>query len=153
MPKFGYSYQGYDPLLHVKASLREIDVSPKAIREICYMIRGLSLDKAREILERVKKKESPVPFKRYKKKVPHRKGLVDFYAGKYPVKAAKYMLELLDNLEANAEHKGFDLEKLVIIHACSHRGRKVKNYFPRAFGRASPDFNTLTHVELIAREI
>jgi len=152
MPKFGYSFQNYDPLIHVRASAREIDVSPKAMREICNMIKGLKVDKARELLEKVKKKEMAVPFRRYKKKVPHRKGLVGFYAGKYPVKAAEHMLKLLDNLEANAEHKGFDLDKLTIIHACAHRGRKIKNYFPRAFGRATPDFNILTHVELVAKE-
>ena len=45
-----------------------------------------------------------------------------------------------------------DPEKLKIMHAASHRGMKIRKYIPRAFGRASAYFNTLTHIELIGYE-
>jgi large subunit ribosomal protein L22 len=68
------------------------------------------------------------------------------------VKAADRILRLLRELEANAEYKGLDIENLKIIHAVSHRGRKIRAYTPRAFGRASPSFETLSHVEIVGYE-
>ena len=91
-----------------------------------------------------------VPFKRYKKKVAHKSDLHKWYAGRYPQKAARYILKVLKNLEANAEYKGLDVDKLVIVHAQAKRGRVIKRYMPRAFGRATPKFQQLTTVEFVA---
>jgi large subunit ribosomal protein L22 len=98
------------------------------------------------------KKKRPIAYKRYRKEVPHRSMPERWYAGRYPVKAADRILGLLRELEANAEYKGLDLENLRIIHAASHRGRKIRSYVPRAFGRASPSFKTLSHIELVGYE-
>lgn len=152
MPEFKYSFQEYDPLIHVRASGREVDISPKAAREICATIKGMSLTQAKNFLENVIKLKQPVPFKRYKKEIGHRGGIQGFYTGRYPVKAAKKILEVLNNLEANADYKGMDVDRLVIIHAAAMRGRKIKTYIPRAFGRSSPSFNTLVHLEFVAKE-
>lgn len=152
MPVWKYSFQEYDPLVHVRASSREVDVSPKAAREICAAIKGMRLEEAKKFLEDVISMKRPVAFRRYKKEAAHRRGLEKFYAGRYPVKAAKKVLELLENLEANSDFMGKDTDRLVIIHAAAHRGRKVKAYIPRAFGRASPSFNILTHLEVVAKE-
>ena len=94
-----------------------------------------------------------VPFRRFKKKVGHRKDLQGFATGRYPVKAAKYILDVLKNVENNAEFKGLELDRCVIIHAAAYPGRKVQNIFPRAFGRSSPKINTLTHVEIAVEEL
>ena len=59
----------------------------------------------------------------------------------------------MNGLEANAEDKGLYVENMKIIHAAAQRARIIKRYMPRAFGRSSPDFNQLCHVELIAKEI
>jgi len=91
----------------------------------------------------------PIPFTRFKKKVGHRRGVTKAFAGRYPVKTAKVILKLLEGAEANAEYNGFDTEALRIIHASAYPGRKLKNYIPRAFGRSSPHFDTLCHIELI----
>ena len=48
--------------------------------------------------------------------------------------------------------KGIDPEKLKIIHAAAHRGRKIPGIIPRAFGRATPKENNLVHIEIIASE-
>jgi large subunit ribosomal protein L22 len=152
MPEFGYSFANYDPILHVRASGREVDVSPKAASEVCRVIKGMTIAEAKKFLEDVIKKKKAVPFKRYKKKVAHRSQLQGFFAGRFPVKAAKKILEVLDNLEANAEFKGMDIERIKIIHAAAYGGRKTRNFMPRAFGRASPDYNTLVHIELVGSE-
>ncbi|PDM26635.1 50S ribosomal protein L22 [Candidatus Bathyarchaeota archaeon B24-2] len=149
MPEWGYSITDIDPYTMVKASGREVSISHKAAREICKTIKGMRLEVAKEFLQKVILKKTPVPFRRYKKKVAHRRGLQKFYAGRYSVKAAREILKVLENAEANAEYKGLDTDNLYIIHASAYPGIKRKKFIPRAFGRSSPYFDTLCHVELV----
>ena len=151
MPTWGYSFKDLDPARAVKCAGREIRISPKAATEICEAIKGMNLRAAKKFLEDVAEKKRSVPYKHYHKEVPH-KGHQGFYAGRYPIKAANRIHRLLEELEANAEYRGLDPEKIRITHAVSHRGMKVRKFIPRAFGRASPYYNTLTHVELIGHE-
>ena len=153
MPKWGYSATGVDPEKTVKASGREVRVSHKAAREVCQTIKGMTLDGAKTYLQEVIRKKKPVPFRRFKKKAGHRHGLEEgAFAGRYPVKAASHILEVLENAEANAEYKGFDLENLRIIHASAYPGMKIKRSTPRAMGRSSPKYQTLSHIELILEQ-
>ena len=152
MPEFGYTFTRYDPALHVRASLREVDISPKEAREVCAALVGLKLDGARALLEDVINLKRAIPFRRYKKKVGHRRQLQGFYAGRYPVKIAKMMLKLLDSLEANAEYRGLDISRLHIIHAAAYPGRKLKRTIPRAFGRTTAKDKVLVHVEIVGAE-
>jgi len=110
------------------------------------------LTDAKEYLEAVKEKRIPVSFRRFKRGSGHRSEINGFHAGGYPVKAATKVLEVLSNLEANAEFKGRDLDRMKIIHAAAARGRIIRAYTPRAQGRSSPSFNTLVHIELVATE-
>ena len=152
MPKWGYSITELDPEKTVKASGRELKVSPKHAREVCKTIKGMKLDQAKEFLQQVMEKKTPVPFRRYKKKVGHRHGMQKAYAGRYPVKAAQKILRVLEGAEINAEFKGLDVERLRIIHASAYPGMKIKRYIERSSGRASPRFETLCHVELVLEE-
>ncbi|MEM1561761.1 MAG: 50S ribosomal protein L22 [Candidatus Bathyarchaeia archaeon] len=151
MPEWGYSFEAYDPTTMVRASGRELRISPKAAREVCAAIKGMMLEEAKEFLRNVIAKRVAVPYRRYKKKLPHRRGLGG--AGRYPVKAASKILKVLENAEANAEYKGFDIEKLRIIHASAYPGARIRRYMPRAFGRATRWFETLTHVEVVLEEV
>jgi len=153
MPRWGYSVGWVDPERTAKASGRELRISPKHAREICKTIKGMMLEDAKKFLEDVIALRRPVPFRRYKKKVPHRKGLQGFCTGRFPVKAARHILRLLNEVEANAEFKGLNTEKLKIIHAAAYPGMKIKKFFPRAFGRSSPNFEILTHVEIVVQEV
>lgn len=74
-------------------------------------------------------------------------------AGRYPKKAATEFVKLIDNLESNAEYRGMDLDRLKIINATVHKGRKIERFIPRAQGRATPKTDILTHVELVAQEL
>jgi len=152
MPKWGYSITELEPDKTAKASGRELRISPKAAREVCKTIKGMKLDQAKEYLRQVVSKKKPVPFRRHKKKVGHRRGMQKASAGRYPVKAAQKILKVLEGAEANAEYKGFDLEKLRIIHASAYPGMKIKRSIERAFGRSTPRFETLCHVELVLEE-
>jgi len=45
-----------------------------------------------------------------------------------------------------------DLERLEIGSCVIHKGTKLKRFTPRAIGRSSTKVDTLTHVEIVARE-
>ena len=134
MPKWGYSViaEELDQEKTVKASGREVRVSHKHAREICRTVKGMMLTKAKTYLLDVMEKKKAVPFRRYQKKAGHRRGLDHAFAGRYPIKAAEKILK--------------------IIHAAAYPGMKIKRFTPRAHGRASPKFDTLTHVEIVLGE-
>lgn len=152
VPKWGYSAVGFDPDTTVKASGRELRVSPKAAREVCAAIKGMKLDDAKDFIQQVISRKRAILYHRYKKKVPHRHGLEKSPAGRFPIKAAQQILGVLENAEANAMYKGLDAENLRIVHASAYPGFKIKRYMPRAFGRASPRFQTLCHVEIVLEQ-
>ncbi|MFQ6068099.1 MAG: 50S ribosomal protein L22 [Candidatus Bathyarchaeia archaeon] len=153
MPKFGYSVTELDTEKAVKASGRELRISPKHAREVCKTIKGMRLDKAKRYLEQVIAKKQPVPFRRFIKKLGHRHGMQKAMVGKYPVKAAAQILKVLESAESNAEFKGLDTERLRIIHASAYPGMKIKRAMPRAFGLSTPKNRPLTHVEIVLEEI
>ena len=150
--QFKYAFQNYDKTRHVRAALREKTISHKHAREIAVAIKGMSIESARSYLQSVINLERAVPFRRYNNEVGH-KSDTGVMAGRYPRKAATEFVKLLDNLESNAEYRGMDLDRLKIINATVHKGRKIERFIPRAMGRATPKIDILTHVELVAQEI
>ncbi len=154
MPKWGYSIteEELDPEKTVRSSAREIRVSHKSAREICRTIKGMMLTKAKHYLKDVVAKKKSVPYRRFTKKLGHRHGLEKAFVGRYPVKAARHVLKVLEGAEANAENKGLDIDRMRIIHASVSQGMKMKRYMPRAQGRATPKFETLCHVEIALEE-
>jgi large subunit ribosomal protein L22 len=154
MPNYSYAFQNFDKTRHVRAALREKDISHKHAREIALAMKGMSIEKAREFLENVIAKRIAVPYRRHNNEVAHRSNIRDgFFSGRFPKKAAGEFLRLLDNLESNGEYKGMDLDRLKIISAVVHKGTRLERFTPRAMGRSSPKIDTLVHVELVAQEV
>lgn len=147
MPHWDYSVKELDPARTVKASLREVDVSPKFSREVCRAIIGLTIPEAKKLMEDVIDMKKMIPYRRHRKKRAHHAQTRG--PGGYPVKIARHMLKLLESLEANAEFKGLDPENVVIRYAVAHKGRVIRKFIERAFGRATPYNKTLTHIEVI----
>ncbi len=147
MPTWRYSLQELDPARTVKASLREVDVSPKFSREVCRAIVGLKLPEAKKLMEDVIEMRRMIPYRRYNKKRAHHAQTRG--PGGYPVKVARHMLKLLESLEANAEFKGLDPDEVVIIHAAAHKARRIRKFIERAFGRATPYDKQLVHIEVV----
>jgi large subunit ribosomal protein L22 len=152
MPNFKYAFQNYDKTKHVRSALREKTISHKHAREIAVAIKGMSIEKARDYLQDVVRLKRAVAFRRYNNEVGH-KSDTGIMSGRYPQKAANEFIKLLDNLESNAEYRGMDLDRLRIVNATVHKGRKLQRFIPRAMGRATPKIDVLTHVELVAQEI
>ena len=149
MPKFGYSIRVEEPC--AKALGKEMRVSPKQSVEICRAIKDMKLARAKEYLQAVVNKKKPVPFKRHRKKLAHRRGAGG--SGRFPAKAARAILRVLENAEANATYKGLDAEKLMIVHASANKGITIPGFLPRAFGRATPFNKPLTNVEITLKEV
>jgi large subunit ribosomal protein L22 len=155
MPRWSYSLKLRDESNIAKAMMWDIPVHPKVMREVAAAIRGMRLSEAKDFLRRVIEKKEAVPFRRAHGKQAHRRGLADKWGwpiGRYPVKAARYLLKLLDNVENNAENKGLEVERLRIIHVAAHKGITLKRWMPRAYGRASPKNRVHSHVEVIVKE-
>ncbi|MBN1236536.1 MAG: 50S ribosomal protein L22 [Methanotrichaceae archaeon] len=131
----------------------ELHISPKHAREICRTLRGMRANLARAYLEDVIALKRAIPFKRYRGNVAHRHGLVGWDAGRFPEKAAKAVLNVLDNALANAEYKGMESEKMRIFHAGTKKGRTIQGWMPRAMGRATPKNTETVSVEMVLTEV
>jgi len=152
VPRWSYSLKLRDESNIAKAMMWDVPVHPKVLREVAAAIRGMRLGEAKEFLRRVIEKKEAVPFRKAHGKQAHRRGLADRWGwpiGRYPVKAARYLLKLLDNVENNAESKGLEVERLRIIHVAAHKGITLKRWMPRAYGRATPKNRVHSHVEVI----
>ncbi|MGC9072080.1 MAG: 50S ribosomal protein L22 [Acidilobus sp.] len=155
MPNWTYSYTPAIEARAAKAMAWDIPLHPKVMTEVARTLKGMRLLEAEEYLRRVIDLKEPVPFRSANKKVPHKRGLADRWGwpvGKYPVKAAKYMLKVLENAANNAENKNLDIERLYIAHIGVHKGITLKRVYPRAFGRADIIRRVRSHVEVIVEE-
>ncbi len=143
--KLNYSIEP-EPEKTSKALGKELHISKKHAHEIASAIKGMKLNKARVFLEDVSELKQAVPYKRYTRNIPHRKGMC---TGRYPQKAAKEFLKVLKNVESNATYKGLDPENMRITHIATKKGHTYMGQFKRAQGRASPKNHETVSVEMI----
>ena len=130
--------------MEAKLNARNLEISTKVSVEICNLLRYKNIEKAKNALERVTKKKQPVPYKRYNKEIPHRKGKI--MSGRYPIKASKVILKLLNSIIANAQQKGMS-SNLYISHISAHKASSQFHY-SRHRGRVMKR----THLKIIVKE-
>jgi len=117
-----------------KAVGNNMRVSWKHCTEIGRFIKGDSVEKAKNKLERVIEKDLPVPYTKFDSDAGHKSG---GGPGGYPVKAAEEMLSLVEQAESNAENQGLNPDNLKVQNVLSsqgstfrtpkrHRGREIK---------------------------
>ncbi|MBN2014565.1 MAG: 50S ribosomal protein L22 [Candidatus Altiarchaeota archaeon] len=145
-----YSTTPTDEAKAVKAMGRNFDISFKDAVVVCDKLRGMKLTEAMSLLESVVALEKTIPFKRFNKGIGHRRGLGKDNIGRYPKKAASSILRVLRNLEANADYKGLDSEKLRIAHLQALKGISRKRRKPK--GRWATWVRDLVNVQVIAEE-
>jgi large subunit ribosomal protein L22 len=137
-----------------KAKANELNMSPKHSIEIATFIRHQRVNDAIAYLNEVVKLKKAIPFRRFNRNVAHKRGLPgNWDAGRYPVKASKAYIQVLESVKKNAEYLGLDAENLEIIHASANRGRAQKAFFPRAMGRATPKVRESVNLEVVVREV
>jgi large subunit ribosomal protein L22 len=137
-----------------KGKANELNMSPKHSIEIASFIRNQRVNDAIAYLNEVIALKKAIPFRRFNRNVAHKRGLPgNWDAGRYPVKASKAYIKVLESVKKNAEYIGLDAENLEIIHASANRGRAQKAFFPRAMGRATPKVRESVNIEIIVREV
>ncbi|HOD89725.1 MAG TPA: 50S ribosomal protein L22 [archaeon] len=125
MAKINYNFQKkVDPKKTAKASRRNARVSTKMAIEFSNYFKNKKLNSALIILDDIIAKKDFLPLVKYRKKVAHRKGQAKrgVPSGRYPVKTAKEIKQLLLNARANAEEKNLDIERLKILHMYANKG-------------------------------
>ena len=143
MAKHGYVYQGTEEGV-AKAKGRGYQISPKHAFEVAAALKGRTLARGKSFLERVIDQTEAVPFKRYNHGVGHKKGVGP---GAFPKKTSEAFLKLLNEVEANADFKGMNKEKLRIKHIVTTKGRVVQGRYKG--GRHN---TPTTHVEVVVEE-
>jgi large subunit ribosomal protein L22 len=137
-----------------RAKANELNMSPKHSIEIATFIRHQRVNDAIAYLKDVIGLKKAVPFRRFNRNVAHKRGLPgNWDAGRYPVKASKAYIRVLESVKKNAEYIGLDADNLEIVHVSANRGRAQKSFFPRAMGRASPKVRETVNIEIIVREV
>lgn len=130
-------------------------VSFQNTRETAHAIRKLPLAKAKRYLEDVLVHKQAIPFRRFcggvgrtaQAKNRHSNG-----QGRWPVKSAKFILDLLKNAESNADVKGLDVDSLFVSHIQVNQAQKQRRRTYRAHGRINPYMSSPCHIELILSE-
>ena len=145
----GYTAES-DPDTSARAIGKEMPISPKFTREICGMVRGMKVNNAIKTLEGVIALETPVPLKRYNKRVSHKQGVGP---GRYPKKAAAAVLGVINSAVANAEYKGLNVDDMVVKTITASRGRVTPGHMPRAHGRATEWNQDTVNLEVIIEEV
>lgn len=126
MPEVRYALK-FDKKKAAYAAGRNLPVSYKWCVEIGMAIKGKDVEKAKKILEDVINLKRAVPIKRAKTHVAHKPGKMA--AGRFPIKAAKAVLVVLESAIKNAENRGFDEKKLYVKNVWSTKG--ISFYRPR----------------------
>jgi len=142
-----------DPDKTAKAMLRERPMSLKHSKAIAREIKGMTATAAIEYLEAVVAGERSVPFRQHNSGVGHRKDIDGWDAGRYPEKASKEFIGLLENAINNADQQGFDGETMVIEHVAAHKVGEQLGRKPRAMGRATAWNTPEVDVELVLAEV
>lgn len=139
-----------DPEKTSRALGSEISVSPKHCREVCKMLTGMKVEDAKKYLQGVIDLKTPVPYTRFKMFLNPKPKVGP---ARYPKKAAKEILRVLESAQSNAEYKGLESDNMRVKLAAAHRGRIEKSYMPRAQGRSSPWNEQTTNIEIILEEV
>merc|ERR1712106_232461 len=133
-----------------KAKGSNLRVHFKNTRETAQAIKAMPLNRATKYLKNVIAHKEIVPFRRFMGGVGrHAQANVHGTAqGRWPLKSAEFLLDLLKNAESNAEYKGLDADHLVIEHIQVNRAPKMRRRTYRAHGRINPYMSSPCHIEI-----
>jgi len=105
--------------MEVSARLSHVRISPQKARLVADQIRGLSVERAQNILKFSNKK------------------------------AAEIISRVLESATSNAEHnEGADVDELKVARICVDEGRTMKRFRARAKGRANRILKRSSHITI-----
>jgi large subunit ribosomal protein L22 len=127
-----------------KAVGTSMPISMKHSVEVCNMIRGKNLQKAKKLLNEVIDFKRAVPYRRFGKDTPHKPGIG---AGRYPINTITEILKIIESAEANAQFKGLNTNNLVIAKIVPNKASE-----PYRAGRQRGRKAKRAHLEVIVEE-
>merc|ERR1712188_329504 len=131
--------------------VRHVDLIYECISKI---LERMHIRKANRYLKDVVEKKQIIPFRRFSGGVGRKAQAKAFKCsqGRWPVKSAQFLLQLLKNAESNADVKGLDVDSLVIDHIQVNRAPYMRRRTYRAHGRINPYMSSPCHIEMILSE-
>merc|ERR1711976_4692 len=132
----------------------DLRVHYKNTYECGQAIKGMNLRAAQAYLADVVEKKQCVPFRKYTGCIGRTPQAKEFKMsqGRWPVKSAKIIIDLLRNAESNAEMKSLDPDNLVIKHIQVNAAQQGRRRTYRAHGRIGPYMSCPSHIEMVLEE-
>eukprot|EP00746_Dinoflagellata_sp_MGD_P138103 gnl/MRDRNA2_/MRDRNA2_71820_c0_seq1.p1 gnl/MRDRNA2_/MRDRNA2_71820_c0~~gnl/MRDRNA2_/MRDRNA2_71820_c0_seq1.p1 ORF type:complete len:184 (+),score=50.23 gnl/MRDRNA2_/MRDRNA2_71820_c0_seq1:74-625(+) len=149
-----FSAEPTNPSKACKAMGVDLRVHYKNTYEVCQAIKGMNLRNAQKYLEAVCEKKQCIPFRKYKGcigRTPQAKAF-KMSQGRWPIKSAKIVLDLLRNAESNADFKNLDADNLSITFIQVNRAQHGRRRTYRAHGRINPYQSSPCHIQMILQE-
>lgn len=144
----GYSSE-FEKGSFAMARVEDANVSYKDLTQVCGRIRGKDAEWATTFLEMVSTGEIPVLYKRHNKRLGHRRELGG-KKGRYPKKAAKAILKVLESAVANGKSRGMG-DKYDVVHAAANKKNTFGRIAPK--GRwARSDYET-ARIEIVLKPL
>src|SRR3990167_5723309 len=103
----------------VEAYLKNVRISPRKVRLVANLLKGMTVSQA----------ESELTF--------------------LPKRASSILIKLLRSAKANALQGGFGHESLKVIDVRVDEGRKIKRYRKQAPGRVKKIFKRSSHIHMV----
>merc|ERR1739844_459626 len=149
-----YSTEPENPTKSCKARGSYLRVHFKNTRETAQAIKKMHIRKANRYLKDVIAKKQIIPFRRFSGGVGSKAQAKAHGCsqGRWPVKSAEFLLQLLKNAESNADVKGLDVDSLVIDHIQVNPAPYMRRRTYRAHGRINPYMSSPCHIEMILSE-
>ncbi|KRZ26168.1 60S ribosomal protein L17 [Trichinella pseudospiralis] len=154
MGRIHYCAEPSNPSKSCKARGSDLRVHFKNTRETAQAIKHMTLNRAVRFLKNVIEKKEIVPFRRFNGGVGRKAQVKNWRhtQGRWPVKSANFLLQLLRNAESNAEYRGLDTDHLIIDHIVVQQASKMRRRTYRAHGRINPYMSSPCHIEVILTE-
>lgn len=114
-----YSYN-LDTKGIIFAGARDINASFKDLCAVCDAIRYRSVSSALGVLDGVINSNRPIEYRRHNKYMGSRPELGG-KKGRYPIKCAKIMKDVIVNASANAVNKGENPDYMYVVHAAANK--------------------------------
>jgi large subunit ribosomal protein L17e len=147
-----------NPAKTAKAQGSNLRVHFKNTHATAHAIRGMRLKQAQAFLQRVLDHKDAVPFRRavggvgrtaQSKQHEHLSGSL----ARWPKKSCQFVLDLLQNVTANAQLKDLNADLLHISHIQVNAAPKIRRRLYRAHGRVNPFMANPCHMEVVVTEV
>jgi large subunit ribosomal protein L22 len=113
-----------------------LPISVKHSVEVLAYIKNKKIGQAKKLLDLAIAEKQAIPYKRFNQNLAHKTGIGP---GRFPVKTAFEIKNLLESAESNAQFQGLNTSNLIVFHASAkkaagayHYGRKRRRKMKRA---------------------